>query len=185
MAAKLGSDDVSFRLGSSTPAAVYLGSEQVWSAAATLYFDGAVDGDWAELGNWWLDSGHTVAAPSLPAAGDSVIATANISDNSGGAVTVVNLTFDDPDNTAIYLGITITVTGNAAFNGSSLNDNTVTGNATFNDSSNNSGTVTGNATFNDSSQNESTVTGTATFTGSACNNGTAGTFVPDPPPFCA
>ena len=33
MAAKLGSDDVSFRLGSTTPAAVYLGSEQVWSAA--------------------------------------------------------------------------------------------------------------------------------------------------------
>jgi hypothetical protein len=34
MAAKLGSTDVSFRIGSSTPAAVYLGSEQVWSAAS-------------------------------------------------------------------------------------------------------------------------------------------------------
>ena len=33
MAAKLGSTDVSFRLGATTPAAVYLGSEQVWSAA--------------------------------------------------------------------------------------------------------------------------------------------------------
>lgn len=33
MATKLGSTDVSFRLGATTPAAVYLGSEQVWSAA--------------------------------------------------------------------------------------------------------------------------------------------------------
>lgn len=33
MAAKLGSTDVSFRLGVTTPAAVYLGSEQVWTAA--------------------------------------------------------------------------------------------------------------------------------------------------------
>lgn len=32
MAVKLGSADVSFRLGATTPAAVYLGSEQVWSA---------------------------------------------------------------------------------------------------------------------------------------------------------
>jgi len=33
MAAKIGTGDVSFRLGSSTPAAAYLGSEQVWTAA--------------------------------------------------------------------------------------------------------------------------------------------------------
>ena len=32
MSAKLGSTDVSFRLGAVTPAAVYLGAEQVWSA---------------------------------------------------------------------------------------------------------------------------------------------------------
>jgi hypothetical protein len=33
MAAKLGSDDVSFRLGAVTPAKVYLGSQEVWTAA--------------------------------------------------------------------------------------------------------------------------------------------------------
>lgn len=34
--------------------------------------------------------------------------------------------------------------------------------------------------------NYGTVTGTATFTGSACNDeGTAGTFVPNPPPACS
>ena len=161
MAAKLGANDAAFRLGNQA-VSVYLGAVEVYSPGVTLYFNGAVDGDWAELGNWWLDSGHTVAAPSLPAAGDSVIATATIDSNSGGAVTVVNFTLDDPDNAAIYLDISITVTGNATFNGSSYNDGTVTGNATFNDDSANVGTVTGNATFNDDSANVGTVTGTIT-----------------------
>jgi len=174
MPAKIGTSGVQFHLGAN-PVSAYLGSAAV---ARTLYFDGANDSDWAELGNWWLNSAHTVAAPSLPAAGDSVIATASI---SGGAVTVVNFTISGFS----FLDITITVTGNATFNDSSQNEGTVTGNATFNDSSYNNATITGNATFNDSSQNDGTVTGTATFTGSACNaGGTAGTFVPNPPPSC-
>jgi hypothetical protein len=130
-----------------------------------MYFDGAEDGDWAELGNWWLDSGHTVAAPSLPAAGDSVIATATISDNSGGAVTVVNFTIGGAETLSIAI--------------------TVTGMATFNDTSTNAAAVDGDATFSGNSVNVGAVTGTATFTGSAVNcGGTAGTFVPDPPPSC-
>jgi hypothetical protein len=64
----------------------------------------------------------------------------------------------------------------------------VTGIATFNDGTRltENGTITGNATFNDSSQLvDGTVTGTATFNDSACyQGGTAGTFVPDPPPSC-
>jgi hypothetical protein len=163
MAANVGTSPVQFYLGAN-PVSAYLGATAV---ARTLYFDGAVDGDWAELGNWWLDSGHTVAAPSLPAAGDSVIATASIDSNSGGAVTVVNFTLS---GSSTVLQISITVTGMATFNDSSSNYSP--------------GTVIGNATFNDSSSNfYATVTGTATFTGSAYNdNGTAGTFVPDPPP---
>jgi hypothetical protein len=162
MSANVGTAPVQFYLGAN-PVSAYLGATAV---ARTMYFDGQ-SGDWDELGNWWLDSGHTVAAPSLPAAGDSVIATASIDSNSGGAVTVVNFTIGDSGG----LSITITVTGNATFNDSSANDS--------------SGTVTGNATFNGASTNGGTVTGTATFTGSACNDGgTAGTFVPDPPPSC-
>ena len=164
MAAKLGSTDVSFRLGSGEVAAVYLGSQEVWTAAITLYFDGAVDGDWAELGNWWLDSGHTVAAPSLPSAGDSVIATASITSNSGGAVTVVNFTYDGSGG----LLITITVTGNATFNDLATNGGTVTGDATFNDFAGNGGTVTGNATFNDSACNTGVVNGTITGSPQSC-----------------
>jgi hypothetical protein len=214
MAIKLGNTDASLYLGS-TPVAAYLGAVQVYSASATLYFNAAVDGDWATVANWWLDDEHTQAAGRLPAAADSVIATANIDSNSGGAVTVVDFTivsaflsisttvtgmatFDGSSGAGSTVTVSgnatfndsaynegATVTGNATFNDASGNGGTITGNATFNGTSGNSGTVTGNATFNDSSQNYSTVTGTATFTGSACNDGgTAGTFVPNPPPSC-
>jgi hypothetical protein len=179
MAAKLGSDDVSFRLGAGEVAAVYLGSQEVWSAAvpATLYFNG-VTADWTTVGNWWLDDQHTQAAGRLPAAIDSVVATATV---TASGQTVVNFTL----TTGILNG-PLTVTGIATFTGASLNEGTVTGNATFNDSSENNNTVTGNATFNDESRNVGTVTGTATFNDSACNDlgGTAGTFVPNPPPSC-
>jgi len=161
MAAKLGSDDVSFRLGAGEVAAVYLGSQEVWSAvqAVTLYFNGAVNDAWTTVGNWWLDEAHTEPAGRLPASRDSVVATESI-DASG--QTVVDFTLNDPLGFNFALSGSLTVTGNATFNNSSLNVGTVTGNATFNNSSVNVGTVTGNATFNDSSQNDGTVTGTIT-----------------------
>jgi hypothetical protein len=183
MSVKLGNTTASLYLGS-TPVAAYLGAVQVYSAAATLYFNGAVDDDWAEVGNWWLDAEHTEPAGRLPTSDESVVAT-GVNINASGQ-TVVDFTFDDPEGNQPSLLGNLSVTGIATFTGESFNYATVTGNATFNDSSaNEGGTVTGNATFNDSSSHGGTVTGTATFTGSACNNGgTAGTFVPDPPPSC-
>jgi hypothetical protein len=170
MALKLGNTTASLYLGS-TPVAAYLGSEQVYSAvqAATLYFNGAVDDDWAEVGNWWLDDEHTQAAGRLPTSADSVVATAVLIIASG--QTVVNFTLNDPEGEVHELFGTLIVTGNATFNGASF----------FN-----GGTINGDATFNDNSRNNGTVTGTATFNDSACNgdDGTAGTFVPDPPPAC-
>jgi hypothetical protein len=182
MAIKLGNTTASLYLGA-TPVAAYLGAEQVYSAvqAATLYFDGAVDNDWAEVGNWWLDDEHTEPAGRLPTSADSVVATASI---TASGQTVVDFTIS---GTALLLG-TLTVTGNATFNESSQNGGSVTGNATFNESSQNNsggGGIVGNATFTGSSINYGPVTGTATFSDSACNDdGTAGTFVPDPPPSC-
>jgi hypothetical protein len=160
---------------------VFLGGIQVFptgTAAATLYFNGAVDDDWTEVGNWWLDAEHTEPAGRLPTSDDSVVATATV---TASGQTVVNFTL----TTGILNG-PLTVTGIATFTGGeSLNEGIVTGNATFNDSSENNVTVTGNATFNDESRNVGTVTGTATFNDSACNDGgTAGTFVPNPPPSC-
>jgi len=199
MGVKLGSGDVSFRLGSATPAKAYLGSQEVYSAAATLYFDGAVDDDWTEVGNWWLDDEHTQAAGRLPAAADSVVATASI---TASGQTVVDFTMNDPNGDGWYVLGTLTVTGmatlngftefsatltgDATFNDNAFNVNIITGTAIFNGNTSNSGDGTvGNATFNDNSVNFGTVTGTATFNDSACNDaGTAGTFVPDPPPSC-
>jgi hypothetical protein len=155
----------------------------------TLYFNGAVNGNWNNLGNWWTSGAFSTQASALPTSRDSVVLSKTCNANSGSAPTVVNFTFNDPVGNFPVLGIslTVTVTGTATFNDSADNFGTVTGNAMFNDSTINGGTVIGNATFNDSSRNNGVVSGTATFNDSACNltgYGTAGTFVPDPPPAC-
>lgn len=92
-------------------------------------------------------------------------------------------TFNDSSYNAAFCDTT------AVFNNSAENRHVVSGDATFNDSSVNrepviGGVVGGNATFNDSSKNLGDVTGTATFNDSSCNSGTAGAFVPNPPPAC-
>jgi hypothetical protein len=199
MALKIGTTAASLYLGS-TPVAAYLGATQVYSAvqAVTLYFDGAVDGEWTTVGNWWLDAGHNEPAGRLPAEIDSVVATASI---TASGQTVVDFTLNDLNEAFFSFDGTLTVTGNGTFNSTSLNDGTIAGNAVFNDAAQNIGniagtavfngaskndaTVTGSATFNDTAQNFGTVTGTATFNDSACNaGGTAGTFVPAEPPEC-
>jgi hypothetical protein len=163
MAIKVGNTNASLYLGS-TPVAAYLGATQVYSVvpSVTLYFNNAEeDADWATVGNWWLDAGHTQPAGRLPAEIDSVVASGGV---AASGQTVVNFT-------SLNTGLAGTLT--------------VTGMATFNDNSANYGTVNGNATFNDTTFNAGTITGTATFTGSACNfGGTAGTFIPNPPPDC-
>ena len=153
MAAKLGSDDVSFRLGSGEVAAVYLGATQVYSAVVTLYFNGAVDDDWTTVGNWWLDAGHTQAAGRLPTEDESVVATANI---TASGQTVVDFT------TSEAVSGTLTVTGVATFNVIGENGGTITGNAVFTNVTANLGTIDGDATFNQAANNLGTVTGTVT-----------------------
>jgi hypothetical protein len=138
---------------------------------ATFYFNGAVDGEWTELGNWWLDDEFSVQATALPTSTDDVIASVSITSNSGSAPTVANATF----NGSAHNGITITVTGLCTFN-DSINNGTITGDCIFNstawDLGDNEGTITGNCTFNDSSENAGAVTGDCTFTGTRGNNGT-------------
>jgi hypothetical protein len=189
MAAKLGSDDVSFRLGAGEVAAVYLGTQEVWSAVppepATLYFDGTVNILWTTVGNWWLDAEHTVAAGRLPTEIDSVVASAAI---AASGQTVVDFTLNDTENGQFgqfELAGELTVTGMATFNGNSVNFfGTVTGDATFNNFSQHLGTVTGDATFNNFSQNFGTVTGNATFNDNACNSGTVDGAITGDPPSC-
>ena len=154
---------------------------------ATLYYNAAVDSDWSNINNWWDDAGFSTQASSLPSSSDSVVMSAMCATSSGGAPTVVDLTYNNSG-----LGIAITVTGMATFNGQSYNYyngivsgdatfndyasnySTVGGHATFNDSSYNSGPPGGDATFNDSSYNSNygTVSGDGTFNNSSYNNGT-------------
>lgn len=188
----LGSTPVSLKLGAQDVAG-YLGDTAVTVVARTLYFTGAVDNDWAELGNWFDDAEGAFAASSLPTAVDSVVALEDVDENGGDEPTVANLTVDGKPYQEF--SIDITVTGLATFGGD--NDGvgyapyvTLTGNAVFNSTvaaSSLYGTVIGNATFNGVSRllSSGNVTGTATFNEDACNSGgTAGTFAPNPPPAC-
>jgi hypothetical protein len=181
MAIKLGNTTASLYLGS-TPVAAYLGGEQVYSAvqAATLYFDGAVDNDWAEVGNWWLDEEHTQAAGRLPTSADSVVATASI---TASGQTVVDFTFVGFSPGGGFSG-TLTVTGMATFTNGSDNDATVNGNATFINSYN-LGIVNGNASFEGFGGGNGVpgiINGDATFNEFACNSGVViGTITGDPP----
>jgi len=167
---------------------VFLGGIQVFptgTAAAILYFyydpdDEEADNAWTEVGNWWLDASHTQPAGRLPTSADSVVASASI---TASGQTVVDFTIDGGGDYWELSG-SLTVTGIATFIVAGL-IGTLNGNATFIDGGT-AGTVNGDATFNNS-VNQGLVTGTATFNGGACNDdgfGTAGTFVPDPPPSC-
>jgi hypothetical protein len=161
--------------------------------ARTLYFNGAADDNWNDLGNWWNDSGHTDAAASLPTNGDSVVITGPISTPPTNPITLVAATvtsatadltgvtsFFTVDGTAVLqgspvgdalfadsavLGVGSSLTGNAEFTGTSQLLGAVTGDANFADGSilDGSATVTGNAVFEDSASQLGTVTGDATY----------------------
>lgn len=157
-------------------------------------------GDWNDLSNWRL--GYTERRPTtLPGPFDHVTISTAVATNSGPTPIVQDLTATESVN------ITVTVTGAASFgpqatiselNGTgffymSVFNGIVNGNASFSDATN-YGTVNGNASFlysnrdgpNSATGNYGVVTGTATFDGLACNGpmGTAGRFIPSPPPAC-
>ena len=135
---------------------------------ATFYFNGAVDGEWTELGNWWMDDQFSVQATALPTSADDVIASASITSNSGSAPTVANARFDE--SWLVFNDIPIIVTGNCVFDGGAYNwtSGVITGDCTFNGSFN-AGAVTGDCTFSDGSYNDysGAITGDCTFSGSA------------------
>ena len=101
----------------------------------------------------------------------SVLGTVSLQNNAY----ISSGTLKDFSSAATFGGLSYnnlgTVTGDATFNDSSINNGTVSNDATFNDSStNNSGTVANDATFNDSSINNGTVSNDATFNDSSTNN---------------
>lgn len=123
---------------------------------ATFYFNGAADlaaalpTDWQTLGNWWMNDTFTTPATSLPTSMDDVIAVASISTNSGSEPTVANFTMYEPSLAAqVYLQITLTVTGTAAFYDTAGNASALTGNCVFHDRASAAGAINGHCTFYD------------------------------------
>lgn len=129
------------------------------ASAANLYFDAASDGDWANLDNWWSDSGFSVQALALPTVSDDVYIYESITSNSGDSASVNTLSIYSTAN----IDIDTTVANGAEFNDSSFNVGELTGDTIFNDDSINSGTVTGDVTFNNFGGNEGTIIGDAIF----------------------
>jgi len=148
----------------------------------TMYFNGAEDNCWENLNNWWYDSDHTQQALSLPSSVDNVLISSSVITCEITFPVVANLVIIDSN-----LGLDMTVTGIAIFNGSSSSGFSIIGDCIFNDSSYNDGEITGDVIFNDNSRNNSSgnIYGSATFNDSSCNDGgSAYTFIPDPPPSC-
>jgi hypothetical protein len=153
----------------------------------TLYYnDATADNDWNTLGNWWNDSGHTDAAASLPANGDSVVISASVSVPPATPLTLVAVTVTD--GTVDLEGVTsfFTFSGTSAIRGEPVGDAlfsdsatlvagfTLTGNAEFTGTSQLLGTVIGDANFADASvlDGSATVTGNALFEDDASQLGT-------------
>ena len=131
MPLNLGSSAVSLYLGSQAVNA-YLGGTLVTPPLArTLYFTGvAADGDWSNLSNWFDNAEGTVAASSLPAAGDSVIATTNIGVITGDATFTASSYDSYPqqgtvDGDVVFTNVTVGCTDSDAdnYNSSATLDN--------------------------------------------------------------
>jgi hypothetical protein len=145
---------------------------------------GTANTNWFNASNWYINAdcatGHK--ANSYPKNSDNtvilqgsvapIVSTSgllpSIIDSTGltGAAKISGLIFSSINNSVV-------ITGNATFNGTSVNNGTVTGNATFNSRSRNAGTIGGNMIINSTYYN-ATVPTTHTFTvsGSAVWSGT-------------
>ena len=127
-----------------------------------LYFNAAVDGNLATLGNWWQDSGFTTPADALPDNSSRVFITAP--PTSGTA------TYSSALITA-NIGSAVSITANTITLNSGINSGTLIGSVVLNNSASNAGTVGGAAEFFDTTENSGTVEGNATFRNSSSNSG--------------
>ena len=136
--------------------------------ASTLYFNAASDHDWANISNWWSDSGFSVQAIAIPTTTDSVIVSASVYSNSGSPAIISTLSVS---GTSTYFGINATTTAGASFHNSSNYGGTLGGNAYFYDSSQlGMAILNGNGFFYNSSSNSGTIYGNASFYNSSTNN---------------
>jgi hypothetical protein len=135
----------------------------------TLYFQPTgLDASWDSLSNWYSDAAYTRPATRLPTSDDSVVSVGAWVPVWTGLRTVSRFTLDDQGDGQ---GITGELVARAG--------------ATFRGAVEVGLTITGSATLSDAAYLVGSVSRVATFTDSACNaGGSAGVFVPDPPPSC-
>jgi hypothetical protein len=118
-----------------------------------VYFNAAVNGNLATLGNWWQDSGFTIPSVSLPTSTDFVVISAPVTIGTGtyGSASI---------NANIGSAVTITASSMSVLGG--INSGTLVGSTTLLNSASNAGTISGNATLRNSSTNSGTISGNAT-----------------------
>lgn len=143
----------------------------LYAGFPTLYYSsGGMDFNWNTLSNWYVDSGHTQQASSIPDSTQDVILNSDVtSDSSAGAV-ANNLTVNYNGMNSGKLWISITVTTLTTFStdtyyGDSMNSRTLTSpTVTFNGNSylNSSSSIVGDVNFYDTSSNLGSITGDVT-----------------------
>ena len=151
----------------------------------TGYFNGAVNADWSNRGNWWYDSGFTEAI-LVPFNWVTAYISASVSSNTAPRPTSLTNAYISGGTLGINISVSAsanfsdsavcdgTITGNCNFTDSSYLTGSVTGNASFSDDSYNDGEVSGNGTFSDQSENNNTISGNGTFSNTSVNNGSVG-----------
>ncbi|MDB5204566.1 MAG: hypothetical protein JWP09_594 [Candidatus Taylorbacteria bacterium] len=106
-----------------------------------LYFNGAVDNDWNNLGNWWGDASFVIPATVLPNNSSTVYISAAVNSNSGATPTVNQATFSN----GAVIRVSIIATNSVIFNDDSQNLGSVTASVVeFNNSAQNHGDINGN-----------------------------------------
>jgi hypothetical protein len=144
-------------LSSTEVAALYNeGAGLSYPFPSVRFFNAAVNGNLATLGNWWNNSGFTIPADALPDNSDAVVIAAP--PTSGTA------TYGSATITA-NIGSAVSITANEITLNSGINSGTLIGPVVLNNSSSNAGTITGNATIYNPSANPigGVVTGSETY----------------------
>ncbi|MEI8337546.1 MAG: fibronectin type III domain-containing protein [bacterium] len=153
------------------------------ASASNLYWYSTGSQDWTLSTNWWSDSSHSIQA-SVPTNSDDAILLGSVAPIANldlwtipKSINSYGLTSSAKSSGVVFssassTGLTITVVGNATFNGNSKNIlGVIIGNVIFNNNSSNSSLIFGDAIFNSTSSNTGTIIYNAIFNDNAYNTG--------------
>ena len=137
----------------------------------TLYFYNSMSTDWGTAtNNWWVDSGHTQQANSIPTNTQDVILDSDVTSDSSTTATANNITvnYNGMNTGRLLISVTVvstTIFSNDTFYGDGTNSITLTSpTVTFNGNSYlaANASIVGNVNFYDTSSNAGSITGNAT-----------------------